>query len=113
MKIAFETRMLFKGVPFIVTLDEDSERTPRVKVAPKIARPYRTTESNNSLMIDLYLLLVVHADKFGEVFGWNTVPEAKQRIAKAVYEGKPEGLCWKGSWYSVEISAQAGGLTVK
>lgn len=110
MKTAFETRMSFKVVPFIITLDEDPERTPRVKVAPKIARPYRVTEENNSLAIDLYMLLVTHADKSGEVFGWGAVSDAKQRIAKAVYEGKPEGLCWKGSWYSVAITAQAGGL---
>lgn len=113
MKTSFETRMLFQGVPFIITLDENPDRTPQVKVAPKVGRPYKATDANNSLAIDLYMILVAHADKFGEVFGWKTLSDAKQRIAKAVYEGKPKGLCWKGSWYAVEISAQAGGLNVR
>lgn len=103
MKTAFETRMIFQGIPFMVTLDEDQSRSPQVRLGIKIQRPYRMSEANGSLAIDLYMLLTLHAEKFGEVAGWRTCAEAKQRIAKAVYETRAKGVCWNASWYQVAL----------
>lgn len=103
--------MTFQGIPFIVTLDEEPGRTPQIKITIRIGRPYRATDENRSLMLDLYMLLVAHAERFGEVFGWSSQSDAKGLIASAVYEAKPKGLYWNGSWYSVEIRSQVTGIS--
>lgn len=98
--------MLFKGIPFIVTLEEARDRSPKVKLGLKVKRPYRLTDANGSLAIDLYLILTAHALKDANTSGWNSLVEAKNVIAKTVYKDNPKAICWNASWYDVSLVAK-------